>query len=101
MRERIWKQFAGVFPTLELFEAAFIELTKDYRAMVIDMRVRSYKIEDCVFWYRANKDLGRFRVGHPDTWVPRPVAAASTEVVPAAKRFILEDDTKAKKKRKL
>ncbi len=89
VRERIWKQFAGVFETLESFEAAFMELTKDYRAMVIDLRARSYKIEDCVFWYRANPDLGRFRMGHRDIWVPRPVGTAPMQL---NKRFIIEDD---------
>lgn len=102
VRERIWTQFAGVFPTLELFEAAFVELTKDYRVMVIDMRVRSYKIEDSVFWYRADPNLKRFRVGHPDTWVPRPMSSASAPaaIEPASKRFILVDDTKPPKKKK-
>ena len=98
VRERIWKQFAGVFDSLESFEAAFVELTKDYRAMVIDLRARSYKIEDCVFWYRANPKLGSFRMGHPDTWVPRPINATTAVAIPN-KRFVLEEPAVKKKKK--
>lgn len=102
VRERIWKQFAGVFDTLESFEAAFMELTKDYRAMVIDLRARSYKLEDCVFWYRANPDLGKFRMGHPDVWIPRPVTATSSSSALAIpnKRFVLEEEEEVEKKPK-
>lgn len=68
VRERIWKQFAGVFPTYEEFENVFIELTKDYRVMVIDLRSRSYDIEECVYWYKADPELKFFRIGHEDVW---------------------------------
>lgn len=96
VRERIWKQFAGVFGTLESFEAAFMELTKDYRAMVIDLRARSYKLEDCVYWYRANPNLARFKIGHPDIWIPRPIA--STAPI-SSNRFVLEDEPPKNKKK--
>ena len=110
VRERIWKQFAGVFKTLGDFEDAFMALTTDYRAMVLDLRARSYKLEDCVFWYRANKDLGRFKMGHPDIWIARPLPEAdgssmgpmSAARAMAAQRFVLIDDgkrAKAKKKK--
>ena len=101
VRERIWKQFAGVFATPQDFEDAFMELTKDYRAMVIDLRARSYKLEDCVFWYRSNPDLGGFKVGHPDTWVVKPIPVGQdpppTAYTQAARRFVLVEDAKKKK----
>ena len=113
VRERIWKQFGGVFPEFDLFEAAFMELTKDYRAMVIDMRARSYEIEDCVFWYKADPNLGRFEIGHPDVWavVPARAATAGRNAVPDKGKdsqvgsFIMledydENDYKIKKKKK-
>lgn len=106
VRERIWKQFAGVFKSLPEFEEAFMALTTDYRAMVLDMRARSYKLEDCVFWYRANPNLGAFKMGHPDIWIPRPPASTSaTEAgsmvaarAAAQQRFVLLDDKPKKRK---
>ena len=67
VRERIWKQFGGIFPTFAEFESVFFECTKNFRVMVIDCRARSYNLEDCVFWYKA-KDRGTFKLGHPDVW---------------------------------
>lgn len=67
VRERIWKQFASIFPNMAYFENAFFGCTKDYKVMVVDCRARSYNIEDVIFWYKA-KDRGTFRVGVPDIW---------------------------------
>lgn len=80
VRERIYKQFGGIFPNFAEFEAVFFECTKDYRVMVIDCRARSYNLEDVVFWYKA-KDRGVFRMGHPDVWksAPRPDSSDSEE----------------------
>ena len=101
VRERIWKQFAGVFKTFEAFDTAFMELTKDYRVMVLDLRARSYNIEDCVFWYRANPNLGRFKMGHPDVWIARaPTVSAQTALATRTSGIVLLDDDSAKKKNK-
>lgn len=66
-RERIRDQFGGVFPSDEAFENIFFACTTNYKAMVIDLRARSYNIEDCVFWYRAI-DHGPFKVGIQEVW---------------------------------
>jgi len=66
-RERIRTQFGGVFPSMEMFENIFFACTTNFKAMVLDLRATSYKIEDCVFWYRAS-DHGPFRVGVHDVW---------------------------------
>ena len=99
VRERIWKQFAGVFKTFDAFDAAFMELTKDYRVMVLDLRARSYNIEDCVFWYRADPNLGRFKMGHPDVWIQRPLG--ETTNLPRPGQIILLDDSSTKQKKKI
>jgi len=67
VRDRIYKQFGGIFPTYDSFEAAFFACTSDYKVMVIDCRARSYNLEDVVFWYKAS-DHGFFSVSHPDVW---------------------------------
>lgn len=108
VRERIWKQFAGFFRTLDEFEQAFMALTTDFRAMVIDLRSRSYKLEDCVYWYRADPNLRAFRMGHPDIWIPRPPPKSSEKetgsmvqaCVAARQRYVLLDDKPAKKMNK-
>jgi hypothetical protein len=100
VRERIWKQFAGVFKTFDAFDAAFMELTKDYRVMVLDLRARSYNIEDCVFWYRADPNLGRFKMGHPDVWIPRPIESTSQSVAARSGQIILLDEEETNKKKK-
>lgn len=62
VRERIWKQYGGACPTFRLFDTIFTECTRDYGALVVDCRTRSYALEDAFFWYRA-VDHGSFRVG--------------------------------------
>lgn len=102
VRERIWKQFAAVFPSFEEFEAAFIELTQDYRVMVVDLRARSYNVTDRVFWYKADPTLQHFRMGHPDVWAVRPLPLAQQTAqapVQAKSGIVLLDDKPAKKKR--
>ena len=100
VRERIWKQFAAVFGTYEEFEAAFIELTQDYRVMVVDLRSRSYNVTDRIFWYRADPSLGAFKMGHPDVWAVRPSPTASL-MPPSPKKStgIVLLDAEPKKKR--
>lgn len=69
VRERIWKQYAGIFPTFDEFEAAFAMCTANHNCMVIDCRATSYKVEDTVFYYKAS-DRGFFHIGVEDVWDP-------------------------------
>lgn len=69
VRERIWKQYAGIFPTYQEFEAAFVQCTTDHSCMVIDCRATSYRVEDTVFHYKA-ADKGFFHIGVPEIWDP-------------------------------
>ena len=41
--------------------------TENYECLVLDNTVKSNKITDCVFWYKATVRKG-FRVGSPDLW---------------------------------
>jgi len=67
VRERIWKQYAGIFPTFDEFEAAFVQCTANHGCMVIDCRATTYKIEDTVFHFTA-ADRGFFQLGVDDVW---------------------------------
>jgi hypothetical protein len=66
-KRRMYNCYGTIFPTFQMFCDVFDELTKDCGCMVIENRVYSSKIEDNVFWYKANsheefKFLKEFRV---------------------------------------
>jgi hypothetical protein len=41
--------------------------TENYECLVLDNTVKSNKIQDCVFWYKATVRKN-FRVGSPQLW---------------------------------
>jgi len=61
-RKRLYEHYAGMFPSLAIFEEVFSEVTQNYGCMVIDNRVHSRNIADKVYWYRA-KDVPNFTFG--------------------------------------
>lgn len=67
-RERVYKNFGGVCGSFAQFDAIFCEATKDFKTLVIDCRAKSYRLEDCLFWYKA-EERGNFRLGVPDVWL--------------------------------
>lgn len=67
VRERIWKQYAGVFKTYEEFDAAFDYCTADHGCMVINRRPKTATIRDSIFQYKAT-DHGKFKIGAEDSW---------------------------------
>jgi hypothetical protein len=52
-RRRLYDHYGGIFPCFEDFCNVMDRCTRNYRALVIDNSARSYKIEDCVHWYKA------------------------------------------------
>jgi hypothetical protein len=66
-RERLWRMFFGIFPTLDSFSAALEACTENYGCLVLDNTSKSNKLEDCVFWYKA-KVRNDFRMGSPLLW---------------------------------
>uniref|UniRef100_A0A6C0LQ11 Uncharacterized protein n=1 Tax=viral metagenome TaxID=1070528 RepID=A0A6C0LQ11_9ZZZZ len=67
-RRRIYEQFAGIFPTFELFCQIMDQCTEDYECLVIHNGAHTNKIEDCVFWYKAQPHPD-FKIGSRDHWV--------------------------------
>ena len=61
-RKRLYEHYAGMFPTLNIFEQVFAEITEDYGIMVIDNRIHSKNITDKVYWYKA-KETKEFTIG--------------------------------------
>lgn len=66
-REKLYKNFFGIFPTFEMFNKVLEACTEDYGCLVLDNTVRSNKISDCVFWWKATLRKN-FRVGSPQLW---------------------------------
>ena len=66
-RERLYKNFFGIFPSLDAFNQCLDATTNDYECLVLDNTSRSNAIEDCVFWYKA-RVRNDFRMGSPALW---------------------------------
>ena len=61
-RKRLYEHYAGMFPSFDIFQQVFTDLTENYGMMVINNRVHSKNITDKVFWYKA-KTVPTFRLG--------------------------------------
>ena len=61
-RKRLYDHYAGMFPSFDIFQQVFTEVTDNFGCMVINNRVKSKHITDKVFWYKA-KDVPDFRLG--------------------------------------
>jgi hypothetical protein len=62
-RKRLYEHYAGMFPSFQIFEQVFGEITDNYGVMVIDNRVHSKNIADKVYWYKA-RDVPEFSIGN-------------------------------------
>jgi hypothetical protein len=66
-RRRIYESYCGMFPTFELFCQVLDQTTEDYSCLVINNNAKSNKLEDQVFWYKAESHPN-FRMGSPHFW---------------------------------
>ena len=66
-RKRIWENYAGMFPTFESFCSVMDQCTQNYECLVIDNNTKSNKIQDQIFWYKANGHED-FRLGSKEFW---------------------------------
>jgi hypothetical protein len=60
--KRLYEHYAGMFPSFDIFQQVFSDITENYGVMVINNRVHSKNITDKVFWYRA-KNVPKFKIG--------------------------------------
>jgi hypothetical protein len=66
-RRRIYDNYAGMFPTFEMFCSFMDQCTENYECLVICNNVSSNKLEDQVFWYKAS-DHPPFRMCDQALW---------------------------------
>jgi hypothetical protein len=66
-RKRIFDNFGTAFPSFEFFCQIMDQCTQNYECVVINNNSLSNKLEDIVFWYKAQIH-GEFRIGAPEFW---------------------------------
>jgi hypothetical protein len=66
-RKRIYDNYAGMFPNFDSFAQTMNQTTENYECLVIHNNSKSNRIEDQVFWYKAEEHNG-FRMGAPEFW---------------------------------
>jgi hypothetical protein len=66
-RKRLYDAFAGMFPTFECFSSVMDQCTENFECLVIDNTSRSNKLEDQVFWYKADMHEP-FTIGSRQLW---------------------------------
>jgi len=67
-RKRIFENYGSAFPSFEFFCQVMDQCTQNYECLVIDNTSQSNKLEDCIFWYRAEMHPEAFRIGAPEFW---------------------------------
>ena len=67
-RKRIYEQFAGIFPSFELYCQIMDQCTENFECLVIHNGSKTNRLEDCVFWYKAEMRPS-FKIGSRDMWL--------------------------------
>ena len=68
-RKNLWENYAGVIPDFTMFCEIMDQITDDYTALYINNSTHSNKLEDCVFYYKADPSrLKGFKLGCEDYW---------------------------------
>lgn len=65
-REKIYHHYAGMFPSFEVFNQVMNQTTENFECLVIDNKIQSNKLEDQVFWYKAQETS--FRMCNSELW---------------------------------
>ncbi len=66
-RKRIYDNYAGMFPTFESFCQVMDQCTENFECLVINNNSKSNKLQDQVFWYKADPH-NDFRLGSKEFW---------------------------------
>ncbi len=66
-RKRIYENYAGMFPTFESFCQVMDQCTENFECLVINNNSKSNKLQDQVFWYKADSH-NDFKLGSKEFW---------------------------------
>lgn len=70
-QKRLYEHYAGMFPSFDMFRAILTQCTRNNGCLVIDNACTSEKLEDQVFWYRADitkPGFEDFKLCYPVFW---------------------------------
>jgi len=66
-RKKLFEQYCGMFPSYEFFCNVMDQCTENFECLVINNNAKSNKLEDQVFWYKAEPHPD-FRLGAEILW---------------------------------
>jgi hypothetical protein len=66
-RKRIYTNYASMFPTFEAFCSVLDSCTENYECLVINNNSKSNRLQDQIFWYKAEK-RPNFKMGAKQFW---------------------------------
>jgi hypothetical protein len=66
-RKKLYDNYAGMFPSFDMFCQTMDACTENFECLVIHNASKSNKIEDQVFWYKADNH-NDFKVCCPEAW---------------------------------
>tara|TARA_B100001094_G_scaffold294750_1_gene315611 strand:- start:159 stop:716 length:558 start_codon:yes stop_codon:yes gene_type:complete len=66
-RKRIYENYAGMFPSFESFCQVMDQCTENYECLVVSNNAKSNKLEDQIFWYKAQPHRD-FKLGSKEFW---------------------------------
>lgn len=90
-RKRIYENYAGMFPTFQMFCQFMDQCTENYECLVVCNGIQSNRLEDQVFWYKA-KEHPPFKMCDDSLWLDNKPFTSS---ILAADEY---DPEKARKK---
>ena len=67
-RKRIYENYAGMFPTYDSFSQILDQCTENFECLVINNTTKSNKLQDQVFWYKADTH-NDFKLGSKEFWL--------------------------------
>jgi hypothetical protein len=66
-RKRLFEQYCGMFPSYDFFCTVMDQCTENFDCLVINNNSKSSKLEDQVFWYKADTH-SEFKLGADILW---------------------------------
>ena len=66
-RKRIYDNYGSAFPSFEFFCQVMDQCTQNFECLVICNNSASNKLEDLIFWYKAEM-RPEFKIGAPELW---------------------------------
>ena len=67
-REKLYRNYASIIPSYDLFCNIMDQLTEDYHALYIHNATRSNNWQDCVFYWKAKLPPKGWKLGCPEYW---------------------------------